>query len=212
MPILTLFWLLLSFPIGAISSGRHKFCPIIIDRRARMLCHLRDGCRDLLQSSVSKSQGHVKSRKPLSLPADTPKRKHWERRDVSIERVVPAHKLAFRQNRHRVHFSQKPSNPRYWDFAISSLRFSQSKCFALLPNKRGWHLEGMTPSGLWDCRRWDLVTWLAVLALCCSLPSRTFPLCSLSYSAFLNFLICPQVGVNPTLSVTRKSIILIKTK
>ena len=39
-----------------------------------------------------------KSSKPLSLPADTPKRKHWERRDPSIERTVSAHKLACRED------------------------------------------------------------------------------------------------------------------
>lgn len=97
----------------AISPGRpRRLCPIGVGWRARMLCHLRDGCVGSLQSSVS-DLGDVPSRpkgcqcpawlqdessKAPSLPAHTPQGKHWRRKDPSIERTVSAHKPVCRED------------------------------------------------------------------------------------------------------------------
>jgi len=77
-----------------------------------MLGHLRDERVASLQSLVSdlrevsglsrRCQHLVwlqdESSKPLSLPANTPKRKCWERRDTSTERTISAHKPASRED------------------------------------------------------------------------------------------------------------------
>lgn len=137
------------FPLGQFHQG-DRFCPIVMDRRARMVCHLRHGCTDSLQSSVSKCQDMSSPAKhcPCLLIHQS---ENTEKEEMYLlkEQYQPTNWHSDRTYTEYISV-RNLLTPRQWDFAVSSIRFSQSKCFAILPKKRGWHLEGMTPSGLWD--------------------------------------------------------------
>lgn len=200
-------------PLGQFHQEKHRFCHIIMDRRARMLCHLRDGCTGSLQSSVSKYQGRVKSSKPLSLPADTPKRKCWERRDVSIERAVPAHKLAFRQDIHRVHFSQKSSNPQTLRFCNKFFKIFTKQMLCSFAKEKV--LASRTDDTIWavgqqEMRLSDLAGCSGSLLFSAfkNFPSLLPQLLSISKLSYLSSSGCKSY----TVCITRKSIILIKSK
>lgn len=193
MPILTLFWLLLSFPIRQFHQGDTDFVPSSWTGpqgcSAMWEMAAQTPCRTLLANLRN-----------MSSPANPcpclliHQRENTEKEELYLlkEQYQPTNWHSDRT--YTEHISVRNLlTPSHRDFAISSLRFSQSRGFAILPKERSWHLERMTPSGLWVSRGWDLVTWPAVRGLCCSLPSRTFPLCSPSYSAFLNLLILKWV-------------------
>lgn len=190
MPIMILFWLLLSFLIGAISSRRQILSHHHGQERKDALPFETD-CRALLANvrDMSSPANHCPCL-PIHLKENTEKEEMY----LLKEQYQPTNWHSDRTYTEYISV-RNFLTPRHWDFAVNSLRFSQSKCFAILTKKSSWHLEGMIPSGLWDGRRWDLLTWLAVLSLYCSLPSRIFPLCSSSYSAFLNLLILKWVSI-----------------
>lgn len=83
------------------------------------------------------------SPKTKSLPADTPKGKHWEKKRRIYWKAGSLSQTSIqRGHTESILKSESSYHPVKRGFAVSPPSCSQSKCFAILPKKSGQHLEG----------------------------------------------------------------------